>query len=633
MDSNIFRLAEFSIGTASKLANYNTGKAISVGAALQTRVIHLQRTDHCVAKDTHKITKILIALNCIGTLWTGGKLTEILQDKYQISLMSPKMLTSNWTVPDWSMSKIFLYNTVGVTAGAVTLLTLYNLTTVASSAFKPNDSRRESLQISWEDPFSQSLAQTLYTTQIVLNVALFCLGSNRIESLVTIGGLAGSLYSSFKMEWLNLEQNSASYAGKIHYTTLLIPSGNNDNKRVTCSKGCTKEGHDPLDHIISKFQAVVEHSNDKKNYHTYRITDEHGIFLRYAYALECSRESLPNCISCPETPAHGYLSVEIGSIVWNGNMLEPKSDFGAALYLTYGVVQLSLVLVQQKYPHLAGSIYKIQKIMIGLDILAIAGKIDDYQSMQNEEWEDEAIFGTLAISAVALGYILYYHKTETGKDLIEHVKGVIPENNLANLTVNSTTPISFTVMQWMLTNKIILDLALAPHAPNEQIHLLSAAVEAFALYKLSQIHWIFFERKYTMPLMNRPFKLFDLTLAETTNAARESFEHSLTKVTTRLHFIVSSEKHLLPDAESMQKMLQGIYDYSTKFFEDSFWQHYWHVTYYCGVEINRKLIMHAQIFPRSLKIGDVDYFDLLTYWEGNAYNCLARTTTLSFQMQ
>ena len=54
MSSNIFRLAEFSIGTASKLANYNIGKALGVGAALQTGIIHLQRTDPRVAKDTHK---------------------------------------------------------------------------------------------------------------------------------------------------------------------------------------------------------------------------------------------------------------------------------------------------------------------------------------------------------------------------------------------------------------------------------------------------------------------------------------------------------------------------------------------------------------------------------------------------
>ncbi len=633
MSSNIFRLAEFSIGTASKLANYNIGKAIGVGAALQVGVIHLQRTDPRVAKDTHKITTILIALNCIGTLWAAGKLAKTLQDKYQISLMSPKMLTNNWTVPDWSMSKIFLYNTAGVTAGAVTLLALYALTAVASSAFKPENSRREATRISFKDPLSQSLAQTLYTTQIVLNVALFCFGSNRIESLVTIGGLTGSLYSSFKMEWLNLEQDSTSHARKIHYTTLLIPKGDNETQRGTCSEGHAEQRDALITHIIERFREVVVHSNDEANYRVRDIRNEHGRHLRYDYTLELSRSRLPSCPNCEERPAHGSLSVGRGSIVWDGDVQGPKSDFGAALYLTYGVVQLSLVLAQQKYPHLAGSIYKIQKVMIGLDILAIAGKIYDYQSMQNADWGNEAIFGALAISAVALGYILYYHRTETGKDLIDHFKGVVPENDLTNLTVNSTTPASFRVMQWVLTNKILLDLALAPSAPNEQIHLISAAVEAFALYQLSQTNWIFFERKHTMPLMNRPFKLFDLGLAETTEAARESFENSLTEVTTRFHFIVSNEKLLLLDAESIQKTLQGIYDYSTKFFEDSFWQHYWHVTYQHGVEVSRRLIMNAQILPRSLKIGDIDYSNLLTSWGGSAYKRWAGNASLNLQMQ
>lgn len=633
MSSNIFRLAEFSIGTASKLANYNIGKAIGVGAALQAGVIHLQRTDHRIAKDTHKITTIIIALNCIGTLWAAGKLAKTLQDNYQLSLMSPKMLTNNWTVPDWSMSKIFLYNTAGVTAGAVTLLALYGSTTVASSLFKPDDSHREQTRISFEDPFSQRLAQTLYTTQIVLNVALFCLGSNRIESLITIGGLTGSLYSSFKMEWLNLEQNSTSHANKIHYTTLLIPSGDDENQRGTCSGGHVAQRNVLITHIIEKFREVVVHSNAEANYRIRERRNEHGRHMGYSYTLELSRSKLPNCTSCEERPAHGYLSVGNGSIAWDGDVQGPKSDFGAALYLTYGVVQLSLVLAQQKYPHLAGSIYKIQKVMIGLDVLAIAGKIYDYQSMQNAEWGNEAIFGALAISAVALGYILYYHRNETGKDLIDHFKGVVPESDLANLTVNSTTPTSFRVMQWVLTNKILLDLALAPNAPNEQIHLLSAAVEAFALYQLSQTNWIFFERKHTMPLMNRPFKLFDLGLAETTEAARESFENSLTEVTTRFHFIVSNEKLLLPDAESMQKTLQGIYDYSTKFFEDSFWQHYWHVTYHHGVEVSRRLIMNAQILPRSLKIGDIDYSNLLTSWGGSAYKRWAGNASLNLQMQ
>ena len=633
MSSNIFRLAEFSIGTASKLANYNIGKALGVGAALQTGIIHLQRTDPRVAKDTHKITTILVALNCIGTLWAAGKLAKTLQDKYQISLMSPKMLTNNWTVPDWSMSKIFLYNTVGVTAGAVTLLALAALTETASNRFKPENSLDDQTRISYKDPFSQGLAQTLYTTQIILNVALVCLGSNRIESLVTIGGLAGSLYSSFKMEWLNLNQDSTGHAGKIHYTTLLIPSSNDDSQRMTCSAGHATGRDALLQHIIEKFRDVVMHSNENDHYRRRERRNEHGRFLGYSYTLELARSQLPSCVTCEERPAHGYLDVGRGSIVWDGDVAGPKSDFGATLYAAYGVIQLTLVLAQQKYPHLAGSIYKIQKIMIGLDVLAIAGKIYDYQSMQNAEWGNEAIFGALAASALALGYILYYHGTETGKDLIDHFKGVVPEGDLANLTVNSTTPTSFRVMQWVLTNKILLDLALAPTAPNEQIHLISAAVEAFALYKLSQTNWIFFERKHTMPLMNRPFKLFDLGLSETTDAARESFENSLTEVTTRFHFIVTNEKLLLPDAESMQKTLQGIYDHSTKFFEDSFWQHYWHVTYHHGVEVSRRLIINAQILPRSLKIGDIDYSNLLTSWGGSAYKRWAGNASLNLQMQ
>ena len=83
----------------------------------------------------------------------------------------------------------------------------------------------------------------------------------------------------------------------------------------------------------------------------------------------------------------------------------------------------------------------------------------------------------------------------------------------------------------------------------------------------------------------------------------------------------------------MQKTLQGIYDYSTKFFEDSFWQHYWHVTYHHGVEVSRRLIMNAQILPRSLKIGDIDYSNLLTSWGGSAYKRWAGNASLNLQMQ
>lgn len=633
MSSNIFRLAELSIGTASRLANYNIGKVVGATAILQAGVLHLQRTDHRVAKDTYKITAVLIILNCLGTLWTAGKLAKILQDKYQFSLISPKMLTNNWTVPDWSTSKIFLYNTAGVTAGAITLIVLYDSTIFASNLFKPEDTLSDQTQISWGAPFSQRLAQTLYTTQIVLNVALFYLGSNRIGSSVAIGGLTGSLYSSFKLEWLNLEKDSTSYSGKIYYITLLTPSSYDENHRVTCSEGHTAERNTLITHIFEKFQEVVKYTSYESNYRIWVITNEDGRYIRSTYTLELSMNELPSCFSCDERLIHGYLSAERGPISWDGDVLEPKSNFGAALYLTYGIIQLSLILAQQKYHRLAGSIYKIQKVMIGLDILAIAGKIYDYQSMHHAELINEAIVAALAISAIALVYIFYYHRTETGKNQIDHFfKEAIPESDLANLIVNSTTPTSFRIMQWALTSKILLDLALTPDTSDEQIHLISAAIEAFTLLQLSQISWIFFERKYTMPLMNHPFKLFDLGLAEMTDAAHKSFKKSLTEVTTRFHFIVPNKKFLLPNAEAMQKTLQGIYDYSTNFFKDSFWQHYWHVTYHYNIEVSRRLIMNAQISPRSLKIGDIDYSNLLTSWSGHAYKRWAGSTSLNLQM-
>ncbi|MCB1109993.1 MAG: hypothetical protein KDK64_03360 [Chlamydiia bacterium] len=626
MSWNILRAGEFVFANSINLASYNMSRVFGAGILLQAGAVHLQRTNPQVAKDTQKYTNILLIFNAIGAFWTFGSLAKALQEKYDLTLMSPKMLSCNWTTPDWSMGRIFSFNAKFLVAGTVSFIVLHYLTDTLSQLPHPRRAQhamapRGNVSQSYEAPFNYRLSRTLYMSQLILNLALVHFGTKRMESLLSVVGLAATLFSSAKMEWLSLSARSTGQAQEMNYKVLLVP------ETSICSHGHVEAKEALITRMRQAFHAIVCHADDNAHYLEVPIYRD-GRRVGTDYKLSLPRNLLPKCSGCDERPASAQLSC-VKRIQYTGAHNTPKSDFGASLYLTYSIIQLSLVVAQQKYPHLAGVIFKAQKVMIGLDVIAFMGKVVDYHDMYQREWGTEAILGALAASALAVGYLIYLHKTEGTESLVDHLKGTVPESNLSNLTITKTPPVSFRVMQWMLLNKILLDLALAPNTENESLHLASAVVGMIALYRLSQLQFISFERKMSLPLQDRSFKLFDLSLSESAEAARLNFESTLTDANPRFRFVVSQP---LSD-EAMKSTLQGIYDYSNKFFDDSYWQYYWLVTYRHGVEVGRQLIMNAQVVPRSLMIGEIDYAKLICSWGGTTYKKWMGSSVLNLQYQ
>ena len=331
-------------------------------------------------------------------------------------------------------------------------------------------------------------------------------------------------------------------------------------------------------------------------------------FSHFKYKILLGKEDLPICPTCrSESVSHSLPQFKIefkqGTIEKIDEHLGddtpealPDPGFWSGVFCGFTAVQLVLACAHYTHPHLAGPLYKIQKLMLPLDALFLGGLVLAEQAQMTKKpyarRKTAAKVAAVASVLLAVGLALYRWK-ETPPSLTHHLKGIVSDETLAQIKLTSLQPTSLSFMQWSFGTRMFALLALASFSPNRRNLIAAAALSALTLLKLSTISWICIERKYA-----------DLHWAASS-------------VTTRLHFTIPNPSLMTPTTEGLQHTIKTLCDYSENFFKESKWDAYWRVTKRNGFEIGRVLVFDVTASPKALPFNGYDLSNLLVDWGGS----------------
>ena len=553
------RVVEYCSSYLSHFGEMNLGKAYCAFAVGQGAAAHLQRTHPSFAKETRTITEALYVLNFFGVLWTSGKLINVLSKKYKIAFFSPDVRGLNWTLPEWSAKRILLVNGLGIALVKGSYHGLPILSSYIRESFRQGRTQRNAEgALEWKAPDLYHQSRLLYLSQLVLNVALLIVGNNRMETLFTLGGLSGTLYSSVKMEWLKFSATDDKV-----YEVLLLPDPEDRQRRFVCQHRHSVKVVRLMNHLATRL---------------------------------LSKRGLPNCPKkeCNEAPSYARY--------WDHSRWTGSGSRGfSVLYLGYGITQLFLTYMQYRKPLLARSIYKMQLAMMC---------VDGVRSLTVGKMSRWVFPLFVATSALTFAYIFMLEK-DLSSSALEKLKSRIPEADLQNIKIGTLPPFSYKLMKWLLVNKILVDLTDIPNSDQKKFLYSSALIGALSLYYLSKLNWFSFERKITRPLDNHSIRMFKNVSTfpeELNNSVANTFKRSVKSTTIRLQFLDSSSTLFSDNGEA----IRAIYDYTTDFFKDSFWECYLRIS-----SSGKELSAEAQVLPGKINFRGMDLFNLLNSWSGS----------------
>jgi len=553
------RVVEYCSSYLSHFGEMNLGKAYCAFAVGQGAAAHLQRTHPSFAKETRTITEALYVLNLFGVLWSSGKLIHVLSKKYKVAFFSPDVRGLNWTLPEWSIKRILLVNGLGIALVKGSYHGLPILSSYIRASFRQGRLQHNAEgRLEWKAPELYHQSRLLYLSQIVLNVALLIVGSTRMETLFTLGGLSGTLYSSVKMQWLKFSATDDKV-----YEVLLLPDPEDRGRRFVCQDRHSVTVVRLMNHLASQL---------------------------------LSKRGLPKCPKrgCNEAPSYARY--------WDQSRWTGSGSRGfSVLYLGYGITQLFLAYMQYRKPHLARSIYKMQLAMMCAD---------GVRSLTVGKMSRRVFPLFVATSALTFAYIFMLEK-DLSSSALEKLKSRIPEADLQNIKIGTLPPFSYKLMKWLLVNKILVDLTDIPNSDQKKFLYSSALIGALSLYYLSKLNWLSFERKITRPLDNHSIRMFENVSTfpkELNNSVANTFKRRVQSTTIRLQFLDSSSILFSDNGEA----IRAIYDYTTDFFKDSFWECYLEVS-----SQSKKLKVEAQVLPGKVNFHGINLFKLLNSWSGS----------------
>jgi len=335
---------------------------------------------------------------------------------------------------------------------------------------------------------------------------------------------------------------------------------------------------------VFHFKPVSKHSSVYVHTHT-------------SYTLKIVESDLPSCHKCSEVASHTFLSFKQGSLKIKDEQYNAKSGFWASCYTLLSAVQLTMAIVQYKYPHLAPSIYKAQKLMLALDLPATIGLIRTEAKMfQVDTGKDHALLVGF-IASIAIGVLIAYDQWKTApKSYNHHISESLSRNKLNAVTIDSSAPIIHRILQWAFVSRFFLTAGLAESTENKNLLIVAAIMNAFTAITLTQMAWIRVQRNFILePGVKRAVK-------------------------ADLYFMIPNPEEWLPNDVAVQGTVQKLYDYSTDFFIGSDWDIYWLIQY-----DSRKLVYDVTIIPKLDTLNDIKIFDLLQSWNGaGALNLLIK---------
>lgn len=467
------------------------------------------------------------------------------------------------------------------------------------------------------------------TSKLVINAALFVFAKNRFALGI---GLAASAYSHFKnskINWLaftrkfpitlfNQYNQRTANRLDITYNMLAVPvdkSHSNEDCPV-CMDNTAEKVSFCANHVICTncIKKIVTDKTDNlaDNLKYVRQETQHFRDGRYThstwhYDIDMPLKNLPACPECRDAPVHNKVTGSVNDLQ-HGNVPgvfktpRPPVDrqhLFERFYAAYNIVQAGFTYLQT-YPELAASIFTIQKIfavtdllMLGTTCLYLMSRVYKKLDMTKRSTKQKRLFGvaavTVGVAAVALSYLVvlqinaYLKSAVVLKDVLSKLK--VSPDLLKNITVNWANPKVQVFLQCLYINRIMATVALSFFSKQRALNLLSAAAQVFSLGGLSSLKFIDFTQNINLPLKK---------IAEGGGWISGSLGfNSLKNLDLTTSYMVPASCAKNP--AHLQTIMQSVYNHSTKFLDKSFWDRYWRVHYYNGVETGRTLTYNVTL--------------------------------------
>ena len=549
-----------------------------------------------VSKDVHLITYLFIAVNSA-------------------------LLTWNTLSPNNSLSKAANWGAFGASAlGGAFYYGLAGGNSEPKVVAQINYGEDASSPIHQKEdvPSSQRLYQAIVVALLIQTTFRICVNKEKAFLALQLAGLVGTLLKSRSLNWVELStkvhvtlqyvyyqlgyphSTSTLRDPEVSYHALLVkPLFQDSDLTYSCSNEHEVRQNTLIDSFCKKIEKLAKDVLIYRNNYTATFHFEKGkydIHYRHThttYTLTIREGDLPSCHDCDEVASHAFLSFKQGSLKIEDEGHNAKSSFWASCYTLLSAVQLTMAIVQYKYPHLAPSIYKAQKLMLALDLPAIIELISTETKMfQVDTGKDHAlVIGFVA--SIAIGVFIAYDQWKTApKSYNHHISESLSSHQLNAVTIDSSAPTIHRILQWAFISRFFLCAGLAESTENKNLLRVAAIVNALTALRLTQMAWVRIQRNF-------------------------SFEPGVHRaVKADLYFMIPNPEEWLPNDAAVQGAVQKLYDYSTEFFSGSDWDVYWLITTRHGHEVSRRLVYDVTIIPKLDTLNNIKIFDLLQSWNG-----------------
>ena len=654
LPTNLLRFPEILCYQANKFGALPLTLIGGAYSGIQATVIHKTTSDPKWAQHIHKIYAVFNLLDLGIIFWTSGKLIHEIEKRYSIKLINH----FDWEKP-WTKTQIVSFNLKFLGLAALSpFLGLFALSAMKTLLPKRSNEdlipdgfsaeARRDIQLERDSHTYQQCSQFLQLTRTTLNLALaYFSTSKRLLFLANSLSSAYSLYKTAKLEWLKLTRSfhfPMDYDEPrikqidISYHTLLLPSTPSEDPCGICLEDNPQPDHYFCSHHAYHVQCHIQNmirvsdrfidlDPNSPNPTIIEWIDKYTqmgngqkLVLNRSYCIRLSDQALPRDPLCNTQPSHSYFTGQVqdydhgclpASIEVTPTQSHPliSSSTMNGIHITYGIALALLTTTQYFSTKWAHTIFNIQKAITVVDTLLLAEQWSClfkkrfnamYPTQEDRDQDSWKPFAGTVLSAAAVGgasfLLMRYLNKEIAPqtNLSNALAQVAPSDALKNIQVSWETPRIQKIIQWVLINRIIVSLATPFFLKQPPIHIANAALQAIILRNNSRLKWIRFTRTYVNPLKNVSFKVRNSTNPNIKNAYRLLTPKAEISFQYLLH--PSYGKGGFNTSIQLQEALKKMHDYSTDFFEKSFWERYL-VIYksQLGTEIRRKLFYNIKV--------------------------------------
>lgn len=557
-------------------------------------------------------------------LFSTKILVEAIQDKFSYTVIDK-------SAGFWSTQSIPVVLAIGAAAALAVLL-------IRRLAPPPEHTKTVGqVNISESMRFQQKVAQVLHTTKLVLSVALICFEKKRLWLAISAATTGYSLWENMQLKWMTFSRSVPCRSHnpqvpitrlKADYNVLALPpvASAADEKCVICQDDSKAvDMAFCANHVFhqecvaglaqSKSDAFLNNPKIIK-----RKTDHYqdGIYIRtsYDYSVTVSQNNFPSCPTCRDIPLQNDCQIEVtdqlhGTFNAAVTIDRPPVDrqyIFENLYAIYNVAQAGLTYLQT-YPELTGAIFKIQKVMMPIDLAAYGLTAYYLYKKVNEKFnpQDSTAFKVASVAALAVAAVVsyfavlqlntYLRSAVVLKDMLAQM-GISPDI-LSTIGVIWNAPLSHQLMQVLYINRIVAMAGLTFFSEQRKTNLLSTAAMLGSFTGISNLKWIEFTQALELPLQK--------VLASGGTLLGYLNENSLKSLKITSHFLVPSA--CVSNANHLKSSLQSIHTYASNLLNKSTWDRYWFKTYYHGAELSRRLyynitLQNTPLNPFAATLGE-----------------------------